>query len=536
MIKTNKVNIGDKTMLETFIQSFKLKNTYKVNSIIYSIKQIPLIKRILPDALYKSKALKIFGIVISIIWEICSFFLGKLIYIAAMIFGMMSLYETNQTGAFITIFTLLTVAGAIMNTYMFNPTNDKYYAMFIMRMDAKKYTLSNYIYAIIKVIIGFMPFTILFGILANVPIAICIIMPIYVASAKMIFGAYSLKEYEKKGIAINENKPVKFIWGIVGICLILAYGLPYVGVTISSAVFAGIAIIATIGAIFSAIYMSKFDKYREMYKKILTNDNINVQANAQATVKENVQNQIDISSNITSNKKGFKYFNDIFVKRHSKILLKSAKRTAAISFFIIIVAIFAVNLNADFRTRTNELIMNSLPYFVFIMYIINRGQVVTQAMFMNCDHSMLTYSFYKTPKAILSLFKERIKSIVGINLLPAFVIGLGLPVLLWITGGTDNIYNYLILFVSIVSMSVFFSVHHLVLYYLLQPYNISSETKSSTYTIASAITYFACYYMLQLKLPTTYFGIATIIFAVLYSIISLFIAYRLAPKTFRIRV
>ena len=133
-------------MLDAFIQSFKLKNTYKVNSIIYSIKQIPLIKRILPDALYKSKALKIFGIVISIIWEICSFFLGKLIYIAAMIFGMMSLYETNQTCAFITIFTLLTVAGAIMNTYMFNPTNDKYYAMFIMRMDAKKYTLSNSIY------------------------------------------------------------------------------------------------------------------------------------------------------------------------------------------------------------------------------------------------------------------------------------------------------------------------------------------------------------------------------------------------------
>ena len=180
--------------------------------------------------------------------------------------------------------------------------------------------------------------------------------------------------------------------------------------------------------------------------------------------------------------------------------------------------------------------MNSLPYFVFIMYIINRGQVVTQAMFMNCDHSMLTYSFYKTPKSILSLFKERIKSVVAINLLPAIVIGLGLPVILYVTGGTDNIYNYLILFISIISMSVFFSVHHLVLYYLLQPYNISSETKSSTYSIASFLTYFICYEMLQLKLPTTYFGIAAICFAVVYSIVSLFIAYKLAPKTFRIRV
>ena len=136
-------------MFNTFIQSFKLRNCYKVNSIIYSIKQIPLIKRILPDSLYKSLILKIIGNIISIIWEISSIFLGKLIYIAAMIFGMMGLYTTNSSGTFLTIFTFLTIAGSLMNTYMFNPTKDKYYAMFIMRMDAKKYTISNYIYAIL---------------------------------------------------------------------------------------------------------------------------------------------------------------------------------------------------------------------------------------------------------------------------------------------------------------------------------------------------------------------------------------------------
>ena len=523
-------------MFETFIQSFRLRNAYKVNTVIYSIKQIPIIKRILPDALYKSKALKIIGTIISIIWELCSIFLGKLIYVAAVIFGMMSLYEANQTGAFITIFTFLTIAGAMMNTYMFNPTKDKYYAMFIMRMDAKKYTLSNYTYSIIKVIIGFMPFTILFGLMSNINLGICILMPFYVASAKIMFSTYSLWKYKKSGITINENKPIKFIWGIVGICLILAYGLPYIGITIPQLGFAIIGILAVIIGLICIWYIKNFDQYREMYKEILTDDNINVQKNAQDIAKENVHKQIDISEGITSNKKGFKYFNDLFVKRHSKILLKSAKRTAAISLFIIAIVIFATQLNGEFRTKVNELLMNSLPYFVFVMYLINRGQVVTQAMFMNCDHSMLTYSFYKTPKSILLLFKERIKSIVFVNLLPAIVIGLGLPTILYFTGGTDNIYNYLILFVSIISMSVFFSVHHLVLYYLLQPYNISSETKSTTYSIASFLTYLVCYYMLQVKLPTTYFGIGTILFAVLYSVVSLFIAYKLAPKTFRIRV
>ena len=54
-------------MLKTFITSFKLQNTYRTNSIIYSLKQLPLIKRILPNGLYKSKGLKIFAGIISIL-------------------------------------------------------------------------------------------------------------------------------------------------------------------------------------------------------------------------------------------------------------------------------------------------------------------------------------------------------------------------------------------------------------------------------------------------------------------------------------
>lgn len=148
-----------------------------------------------------------------------------------------------------------------------------------------------------------MPFTILFGWISNVNILICAIMPIYVAACKILFGAYSLKQYEKTGNTINENKPVKFIWGIVGICLILAYGLPYIGITVPDFVFAILTVITVILAIFACIYIKKFNMYREMYKQILTSSNMNVQTNAQEITKENVHKQIDISKEITSNKK-----------------------------------------------------------------------------------------------------------------------------------------------------------------------------------------------------------------------------------------
>ena len=64
-------------MLKTFITSFKLQNTYRTNSIIYSIKQLPIIKRILPNSLYKNRGLKIFASIISILMEIINIFIGK---------------------------------------------------------------------------------------------------------------------------------------------------------------------------------------------------------------------------------------------------------------------------------------------------------------------------------------------------------------------------------------------------------------------------------------------------------------------------
>ena len=45
-------------MLKTFWIAFKLKITYRVNTIIYSLKQLPLIKKILPASLYASNIFK----------------------------------------------------------------------------------------------------------------------------------------------------------------------------------------------------------------------------------------------------------------------------------------------------------------------------------------------------------------------------------------------------------------------------------------------------------------------------------------------
>lgn len=525
-------------MIETFVTSFKLKNTYRANSIIYSIKQLPIIKRILPNTLYKSRALKIIANIISILLEIVGVFLGKFLYVLLMIFLMLQLYKTNISDTFLHIFTFLTLAGALLNTYMFNPTKDKYYAMILMNMDAKKYTLSDYYYALIKIVVGFLPFTIIFGLMAGVPLWVTLLFPIFVIMAKLVKAAYCIKDFQKTRKVRSENTPTKIQWILIAIFVLAAYGLPAINFTINISIFLIIFTVALILGIYSFATIKNFNEYKKMYKQLLTESNM-VVLNNQATtqiIKENNLKQIELDVNDTSNKSGFAYFHELFVKRHRKILTKAVKKQSFVISLILVVVIIGVLINDNFKETTNSLLLTYLPYFVFIMYLLNRGTTVTQAMFMNCDHSMLTYRIYRTPKVILGIFKERLKTLISINLLPAFIIAIGLPVLLYITGGTDNIYNYFSLFFSIIAMSIFFSVHYLVMYYLLQPYNVNTEMKSSTYRLVQGLTYFVSWYMIQIKLPTFQFGIAMVIFCVAYSLISLFIAYKYAPKTFKLRI
>ncbi len=100
--------------------------------------------------------------------------------------------------------------------------------------------------------------------------------------------------------------------------------------------------------------------------------------------------------------------------------------------FLVIAVLVGVYLLPEAKSATNEIVMTWLPYFVFIMYAINRGTNFTQALFMNCDHSLLTYSFYKQPSFILRLFQIRLREIMKINAVPALVIGIGLALILFL--------------------------------------------------------------------------------------------------------
>ena len=54
-------------------------------------------------------------------------------------------------------------------------------------------------------------------------------------------------------------------------------------------------------------------------------------------------------------------------------------------------------------------------------------------------------------------------------------------------------------------MSLFFSVHYLTIYYLLQPYNAGTELKSGTYRFVLSATYLVCFFLMQQRIPILLF-------------------------------
>ena len=524
-------------MIDTFITAFKLRITYMANSIIYLLKQIPIINKLIPSTLYASTGLKTFAYILGILYEVSTIFIGKLIYILIMVLIAAGYMESSNADSFTHIIFFLTLAGAFLNTQMFNPTKDKYYGIILMRMNAREYTLSSYFYFLVKIFIGFLPFTLIMGLLSGVSVLKCLLIPLFVVSVKMIFSTLLLKKFEKSGKATSENLPTPLVWGCVIVCLAAAYVPPYFGYTINGYIFYTASALFLIAAVYAFFYIVGFQNYRKVYKDLFMDNPIVLNAKdlKKEVTKNNYLKKIDVKADESSDKEGYQYFNEIFVKRHRKLLTKSAKKMTALSMVILISAIIISLIDETIKTGINGLLLTFLPYFLFVMYIINRGKVITQAMFMNCDHSMLTYRFYRQPEVIICLFRERLKSLVVINLMPAFVIAAGLPLLLYITGGTEEPLNYFLLFVSIIAMSMFFSVHNLVLYYLLQPYNINVEMKSGLYVIADSITYIVCYLAIGQQMSTLVFGSVVTVFCVIYMMLALILVYRYAPKTFKLR-
>ncbi len=149
-------------------------------------------------------------------------------------------------------------------------------------------------------------------------------------------------------------------------------------------------------------------KHLNSLKKAMNEDE--AKAYSRQSMVEIKNKDKEISLDKIKGKKGYDLFNTIFYERHKEILENSSRKYSLIIFVLYVVFIGIVIFNDSIDSSVHSFLMTKLGMFVLIMYFINRGSIVTQAMFYNCDHAMLTYNFYREPKIgsfLCSCFKTK---------------------------------------------------------------------------------------------------------------------------------
>lgn len=521
-------------MLSTLKKALDIDITYSVNSFIYVLRKLPFFKDLFTDDVYSSRIIKKIVNLIGIILSSGRAIFLKFIYYFIIFAISYKLFPDNLVKAFFHIYFFLTLIGLFINNKLLNTSKKKYFSLILFNMDATKFFRANIFWNTLTNLLLNSACLTFFGHLLASPIKYIIILIVYTTFIRFIGEALNIIFYKKYNYIWYSNTTLYFT---ILISLLLACLLPYLNIYISPDFILSTTIIAIILGIISLVYLLTIKDYKLIYKKLSQMTNVMDSKNEkdylkQAMVSVNQKDKI-IDNKKLKGKQGYDFFNTIFFERHKEILLRSAKKYSLVFIAIYIVLSYLVIKETSYSTSVSSFLHNNLSWFVIIMYFINRGAIITQAMFFNCDHAMLRYNFYREPSIILGLFKKRLLTVIKVNLIPAFVIAVGNVIILILTKDY-NIINCLSTFLFIIFLSIFFSVHYLVIYYLLQPFNKDMEVKKASYSFVTMFTYIISYAITDLTINSTIFSLIGLLFTGVYIIISLVLVYKLAPQTFKL--
>lgn len=519
---------------DTLVLQLRLHMAYRVNGILYRLRFLSLS--------YESGSAKTLGLVLAVLREIFGILLGKLLYMAVFFAApLLLIHRELPPELYGHLLVFLTLIGGIFNNNLLNGGRDAYYAVILLRMDARRYTLSAYGYYLLKTAVGFLAALLVGHLILGQGLALCLLTPVLVCGVKLLSAGLELRHFHRRSILPRDKKRFSLLQGASVLLLAAAYLPPLLlNRALPSAAVYAVCGLAAAGGAWGAAYLLRFSGYRRVYRHLFTADVSLLSGDGpQAAARETqaqYQSKLTLDAGPNSRKTGCARFNELFVRRNYRLLMRPARRTAVIAGAALALGCAACLALPEIAAAINGALVPALPMMLLLMYFINRGNTVTQVLFFNCDSSMLSYRFYRQPRVILGIFAARLKSLTAINLMPTAVIALGLPLLLLCSGGTDTPTDYLVLPLAILAMSVFFSVHYLVLYYLLQPYTAGLENTSFGYRLITGLTYFVCYMIYaNVHGATMAFGIGMIVFAAVYVAAALLLAYRLAPRTFKLR-
>lgn len=193
---------------DTLVLQLRLHMAYRVNGILYRLRFLSLS--------YESGFAKTLGLVLAILRELLGLLLGKLLYMAAFFAAPLLLFPSEPpAGLYGHLLLFLTLIGGIFNSKLLDAEQDVYYAVFLLRMDARRYALSAYGYTLLKDFMGFLTAALVVGRLAlQAPLALCLLTPVLVCSVKLTAAGLELAHFTRRRRLAREAKWFPVLQGL----------------------------------------------------------------------------------------------------------------------------------------------------------------------------------------------------------------------------------------------------------------------------------------------------------------------------------
>lgn len=536
--------------LKTILQ---IKATVSANTFLYYLKRLWLVGKHIPDRVYTDLTLKNFlaGFT-TVLGQLMKLF-GKALYLGLvaglpLTFAMQKgiLEPVQAPGHLVNIlFFLSCMIGPMQDSVVFGVTRQKFIALKYMKMPPRRYVYADLAMRYIPFFLYFLPFLIGAFLIAGGSVWQALGCLLMLFAFRFLGEAVQVWYYQKKEIVLSRK--VGLVWLLIGLSLAGAYlplflqvELPTMRLLFSIPGLIGMALLGA-GGFYYVVwgykgYGTAF--LRSVDQKYLLSSMMQESrssAFSDVAVKEEDLKTESGDAGRFRRLKGYAYLNALFFARHRRQLVKPVKMRLLVVLLAFLGGLAFALFDPGTARQAAGQIVTFLPFFVFIMYFMSVGDKACRAMFYNCDMSLLHYGFYRQPKVILRNFRFRLLRI-GLY---DFIIGLALSAAVAgfcaAAGAPWATLDMAMFTVTILLLSVFFTVHHLFLYYVFQPFTTDLNVKNPFYRVLNTVVYVLCFICMEIRTGSTGFTLIVLGFTAVYIVAALILVYRFAPKTFRVK-
>lgn len=531
----------------------KIKFTSDFNSLLFTLKKLPILKKIIKNSIYKNGILKkvfyVISIFLEILKKICLSLFGILFIF--ILFGLAKKLNNGLTEDSLIInvlfFYILFNSAIVSVGSCTNADEWDYIFLKVFRLGTRDYYINtiitkHLIQSVLFFIIGLLLFKDKLAMISYINLIVSFYF------LKVIFDTIYIYIYDKtifNGLKLTTVYMV--VLNIISILLLIMVVTKY-SIPLNNLMKLPVLPIVLMFFAYKALkYLKNSEKLDYIKHKVVNYTDIEdtkkilKEANfTEAKMDKEDYNIETVEKADYSDKNGYEYLHSLFLSRFKKKLEKPFKNRVkvllAIGLVVSVAGFFAHRFNYIDTENINLLFRKSGPQLVAIyLYIMQLGEKFIKILFYNMDSTMLKYRYYREPASIEEMLKYRIKTSVLLNFPIGLLVAFTLAIIFFLSGGTDILAISITMLTAIV-LSILFSFHYLIMYYLLQPFTNNMEIKNPIYSFTNFLIYFICILSMQFSDKV---GKSTIlilvIFTIIYIPIGLYLLKKFGSKNFRLR-